>query len=240
MLHRFKGMAVFLGLGVAQLASAAQVEILRLDYGDIRANRDYTTGIQAIAGAPRSISTIHLTLTGDYCSFISQNFWYVRASDNTLRSAVLTAGDTAEINDVATAIKYDFKQDTYTHVDCSIGFFTEESDDPPVGDITTATRDLFTSATLFKLDVIGNSDYAGVVVLGAEFADLTELLRDTASGTDNDRIRRAFALVETKWTEVNRAFFTAHANALNAQMWTSFQDLQDCFDRAKTAVNSLN
>lgn len=226
---------------MASAASASDHSILRLDYGNIRAYRAYTTEFQRIDNAPQRIGKLKIVTIGQYCNFVTQRLVYLRSNGDYERAPRID-GDSFVIDDNVYAIKYDFTQESWDNVDCTIEFRTSTAGDSSTDEwyenLTIESRFTSIFASLLDTTMTNKHGYEDVDDSINYFRSRFEVFYDSVRyHQTSSRLRTQLQRVQIAFNTLEADFYAAHADSHNEDVEQARESLVESYYKVTSLMN---
>jgi hypothetical protein len=224
--------AIAAALLVGSHAHADQI-LASFDYGDIAANRNYTTGAVKAFGAPIQVEKIEIKVFGDYCNIISREFVYNQEDGGAAIAARPDGEGGFIVNDKIYAMEYRFKQTKYNRVDCRLEIWGNgTSNTGSESNLQSDALSLSINSKLLNLAIGQNAEYQSLQVAAQNLRDYADYFADAVkAGESTERLSAIFKFVENSTRDFEAAFIPVHVRVRDHNIEDSWKLYAESFDR---------
>jgi hypothetical protein len=213
-------------------AHAAQI-LASFDYGDVAANRNYTTGAVKAFGAPIKVENIDIKVFGDYCNIVSREFVYNRENGGSGIAARPDGEGGFIVNDTIYAMEYRFKQTKYNRVDCRIEIWgTGSTQTGGESNLQSDALSLSINSKLLNLAIGQNAEYQSLQAASQSLRDYVDYFADAVkAGESVERLAAIFKFVENATKDFETAFIPLHVRIRDRNIEDSWKLYAESYDR---------
>lgn len=224
--------------------TADSQRLLYIQYGNLKANRPYTTGLRRLKSGAVKVDQIRVNTYGSYCQFISYGLEFQREPGGPLYRAKMTNGSTFEIGgETVYAIEYKFEQEYWTGIDCDVEFLggpSTSTSSSSLKEVNHAANLVVRASALLSTEMTLNDKYASVVPAINAYFDVVRKIELAAE----KGLKTSCLLLGQKlpplWEELSSSFYKAHAEALDPEIERGWDELKSRRDSLTKALDGLS